>query len=79
MLISTTSSFLQKQLETNTYLGIAEIDLFPSFKQSQGILAKALDLNGEFLNLPFRIDQSSTTKGISFSAWVNPRQVKGGC
>ena len=62
----------------NTYLGIAEIDLFPSFKQSQGIFAKALDLNGEFLNLPFRIDQSSTTKGISFSAWVNPRQVKGG-
>ncbi|MDG0965255.1 MAG: hypothetical protein P8O23_09315, partial [Opitutales bacterium] len=63
---------------SNTYLGIAEIEFFPSFRQSQGKFGKALDLNGEYLQLPFRVDQSSTTKGLSFSAWVNPRQVSGG-
>ena len=62
----------------NTWLALAEIEFFPSFRQSQGKFGKALDLNGESLILPFRIDQSSTTKGMTFSAWVNPRQVMGG-
>ena len=45
---------------------------------SAGMFGQALDLNGEYLELPFRIDQSSTTQGATFSAWIKPDQVMGG-
>ncbi len=45
---------------------------------SAGMFGQALDLNGEYLALPFRIDQSSTSQGLTFSAWIKPDQVMGG-
>ena len=38
----------------------------------------AIDLNDDYLDLPFRIDQAGTGGGLTFSAWVRPDQVQGG-
>ena len=43
-----------------------------------GLFGQAVDLNGQYLELPFRIDQSSLSDGMSFSAWIRPDQVMGG-
>ena len=60
------------------YLGIAEIKLFPETLLS-GKFDKALYLvEGVQLNLPFRIDQGSLSRGFSFSSWMKPDQVIGG-
>ena len=62
----------------DNYLGIAEIEFFPAPVLQQGKFTKALDLNGEYLELPFRVDQGSFSEGLTFSAWVKPDQVMGG-
>jgi hypothetical protein len=42
-----------------------------------GKFGNALDVNGEYVDLPFKIDQSGND-GMSLSAWIYPRQVDGG-
>ena len=62
----------------NTWLGVAEIDLHSNYTLANGKFGNALDLNDDYLDLPFRIDQAGTGGGLTFSAWVRPDQVQGG-
>ena len=60
------------------YLGLAELELFSAPKSFKGMFGKAIDLNGEYFDLPFRADQDPSSSGLTFSAWVYPRQVQNG-
>ena len=62
---------------TQTYLGIAEIDLYPAPSLTPGKFGNALNLTDEYVDLPFMIDQGETS-GMAFSAWIYPRKVDGG-
>ena len=62
----------------NTWLGVAEIDLRSNRALSAGKFGNAIDLDQDYLDLPFRIDQAGTGDGLTFSAWVRPDQVQGG-
>ena len=57
-------------------VGIGEIE-FITTNLSDGMFGNALDLNGDYVDLPFKIDQGGTN-GMSLSAWVYPRQIDGG-
>jgi hypothetical protein len=63
---------------SETYLGIAEIEFFTQVETQAGIFANAIDLNGEHIELPFKIDQGSETNGFSFASWIFPREIQGG-
>ena len=52
------------------YLGLAELELFSAPKSFKGMFGKAIDLNGEYFDLPFRADQDPSSSGLTFSAWV---------
>jgi hypothetical protein len=61
------------------YFAIAEINFFLSPSVLPGRFGNALDFNElVHLQLPFRVDQGSFSRGLSFSAWVNPDEVFGG-
>ena len=62
----------------DTWLGVAEIDLRSNRALSAGKFGNAIDLDQDYLDLPFRIDQAGTGDGLTFSAWVRPDQVQGG-
>jgi hypothetical protein len=57
-------------------VGIGEIE-FITTNLSDGMFGNALDLNGDHVDLPFKIDQAGTN-GMSLSAWIYPRQIDGG-
>ena len=57
-------------------VGIGEIE-FIHVPMSEGKFGKSLELNDEYIDLPFRINQGSTD-GASFSAWIYPYSVDGG-
>ena len=62
----------------NNFLGIAEIEFFPAPKSYKGKFGKAIDLSGEYFDLPINPDQETDSDGLSVAVWMYPRQVSGG-
>jgi hypothetical protein len=60
----------------DTWVGVSEIE-FLTTPHTPGMFGNALDLNGEYVDLPFKIDQGGT-EGMSLSAWIYPQQIDGG-
>ena len=58
----------------NNTVGVGEIQYFQP--KSVGKFGNAIDLTDDYINLPFKIDQSGSR--MTLSAWVYPRQVQGG-
>ena len=48
---------------TNNWLGIAEIDLYSSYAVTAGKLGNSVDFDGDYIQLPFRMDQSGAGTG----------------
>ena len=61
----------------NNTVGVGEIQYFTKPKSQSGKFGNAIDLTDDYINLPFKIDQSGS-QGMTLSAWVYPRQVQGG-
>ena len=58
-------------------VGVGEIQYFTNPNSQVGKYGNAIDLKDDHIDLPFKVDQGSTT-GMTFSAWIYPRQVEGG-
>ena len=54
------------------YLSIGEIELFAPPVLVPGIFTNSIQLMGESIDLPFRINQSVESSGLSASFWVKP-------
>ena len=54
-----------------------KFSIFTKPKSQSGKFGNAIDLTDDYINLPFKIDQSGS-QGMTLSAWVYPRQVQGG-
>ncbi|MDG1138462.1 MAG: hypothetical protein P8N49_02955 [Opitutales bacterium] len=63
---------------SETYLGIAEIEFYPEVKTEIGLFGNAIDLNDQYVELPFKIDHEFDSTGFSFASWIYPRQILGG-
>ena len=59
------------------HLSIGEIEFFPPYEQDTGILGEAIELTGNPVELPFRVDQSIRSSGFSAAMWVQANQVEG--
>ena len=59
------------------HLSIGEIEFFPPSEQDTGTLGQAIELTGNPVELPFRVDQSIRSSGLSTAMWVQANQVEG--
>jgi hypothetical protein len=60
-----------------TYLSIGEIEFFPPAQVQPAEFNNAMDFSADFLELPFRIDQSVGSDGLSVALWLRPDAVNG--
>ncbi|MEL0098350.1 MAG: LamG-like jellyroll fold domain-containing protein, partial [Opitutae bacterium] len=71
---------LSDQLPSNhplTYLSVGEIEFFPPPEIQNSQFGNGIDLAGEIVQLPFRLNQSAGTTGFSAAIWVRPDSVEG--
>ena len=60
-----------------TYLSIGEIEFFPPAQVQPAEFNNSMDFSADFLELPFRIDQSTGSTGLSSALWIIPEKVDG--
>ena len=54
------------------FLSLGEIELFSPVNLETGLSGNAISLDGERLDLPFRVDQSSKSNGLTAAFWLKP-------
>ena len=57
------------------YLSIGEIEFYPPPQSESGLFGNAIGLSGQSIELPFRIDQSSSSSGMTVAAWIRPDSI----
>ena len=71
------TSWFHRGIRYGYMVTLQEIEFFLP-QLIQGKFGKAIDLNGEYFDMPIKADQETDSNGLSVAVWMYPRQVSGG-